>query len=166
MPPRKKPTPEENAAKAAKPRERRQNETPDVREKRLAQQREYNLAKRRRPMPTEPDGGAEQSDGRAAQSGLVQRVKERSPFPQTTEVLNDNDAAIVPVETETERAYREEFLNELRQQTRHNRRTIRTHRKAQEPVLFEANIPTHDCGRMDVKCGDCNALHFKKRNGK
>ena len=95
MPPRKKPTPEENAAKAAKQRERRQNETPDVREKRLAQKREYNLAKRRRPMPTEPDGGAEQSDGRAAQSGLVQRVKERSPFPQPTDVLNNNDAAIV-----------------------------------------------------------------------
>ena len=116
MPPRKKPTPEENAAKAAKQRERRQNETPDVREKRLAQQREYNLAKRRRLKPTEPDGGAAQSDGRAAQGGLVQRVPERAAFPQTndggaeqrqelneigvpldeaTDVLNNNDAAIV-----------------------------------------------------------------------
>jgi hypothetical protein len=121
----------------------------------LAQEKEYERAKRRRLNPTEPEGGA-------AQAGLVQRVQDRAAFPQPTEVLNDNDAAIFPVETETERAYREEFLNELRQQTRYNRRTIRTHRKAQEPVLFEANIPTHDCGRMDVKCGDCNALHFKK----
>ena len=116
MPPRKKPTPEENAAKAAKQRERRQNETPDVREKRLAQQREYNLAKRRRLNPTEPEGGASQSDGRAAQAGLMQRVPERAAFPQTndggaeqrqelneigvpldeaTDVLNNNDAAIV-----------------------------------------------------------------------
>ena len=128
----------------------------------MAQEKEYERAKRRRLNPTEPEGGAAQSDGRAAQASVVQRFQDRAAFSQPTEVLNDNDAAIVPVETETERAYREDFLNELSQQTRYNRRTIRTHRKAQEPVLFEVNIPTHDCSRMDVKCGDYNALHFKK----
>jgi hypothetical protein len=44
------------------------------------------------------------------------------PLEEATEDLNDDDiqphAEIVPVETETERAYREEFLRELRQQTR------------------------------------------------
>ena len=76
MPPRKKPTPEERAANAAKQRERRKNETPDVREKRLAQQNKYKRRKRRRLNPTETEGGAAQSDGRAAQAGLVQRVQD------------------------------------------------------------------------------------------
>ena len=79
----------------------------------MAQEKEYERAKRRRLNPTEPEGGAAKSDGRAAQASVVQRFQDRAAFSQPTEVLNDNDAAIVPVETETERAYREDFLNEL-----------------------------------------------------
>ncbi len=67
---------------------------------------------------------------------------------EASDVLNDNtiqpDAEIVPLETETERAYRKQFLNELRKQTRHTRRT-RTHRLAQRAVVFEEQIPNHDC---------------------
>ena len=197
MPPKRTLTKEEKNAKAEKQRERRRNETPDVREKRLAEQREYQREKRRRMNQMVNDGRAAQAIlDPPVQESLAQRNEDAAERRQeidglrtieeesmeadqrqemnrlgdllemATEVQNDDTqptVEIVPVETETERAYREEFLNELRQQTRHNRRTIRTHRKAQEPVLFEANIPTHDCGRMDVKCGDCNALHFKNK---
>jgi hypothetical protein len=119
MPPRRILTPEEKAEKVAKQRERRQNESPDVRKRRLAQQKEYQLEKynrekRCRLNTTEPEGGAAQSDGRAEQADLAPRVQERAAFSQpndggadqrqeldgigvpleaATEVLNDNDTA-------------------------------------------------------------------------
>jgi hypothetical protein len=199
MPPKRTLTQEEKNAKAQKQRDQRQNESPAVREKRLAQQREYdrdkyNREKRRRLNPVEPDGRAAQADfvppvqegepnedeadQQQDMDGLGAPLEEPMetdqqqdmdepgvPLEEATEDLNDEDiqphAEIVPVETETEREYREEFLRELRQQTRQTR-IARTHRLDQREVLREDSIPTHDCGRMDWKCGYCHALHFKK----
>ncbi len=74
------------------------------------------------------------------------------PLEEATEVLNDEDTQphteIVPVETETERAYREEFLMELRQQTSLTRRA-RTHRLAQREVIRLILMT----GKMDLNCG-------------
>ncbi len=151
MPSKRTLTQEEKKAKAEKQRERRHNESPDVREKRLEQQRQYEKHKRekkRRLNPTEPGGSAAQAelvpavqegepnddeadqqqemDGLGAPLGENMETNQRQdidepgvPLEEATEDLNDDDiqphAEIVPVETETERAYREQFLEELRQ---------------------------------------------------
>jgi len=176
MPPKRTLTQEEKNAKAQKQRERRQNESPAVKEKRLAQHREYvkyNREKRRRLNPMEPDEIAAQADivqpvqegepnedeadqqqdmdGLGApleetmETNQRQEIEEPGvPLEEATEDLNDGDiqphTEIVPVETETERAYREEFLRELRQQTRQTR-TARTHRLAQREVFREVFPP-------------------------
>jgi hypothetical protein len=94
MPPKRTLTQEEKNAKAQKQRERRQNESPAVREKRLAQLREYtkhNREKRRRLNPTEPGGSAAQAD-------FVQPVQEEEPNEDEADQQQDMDGLGAPLE--------------------------------------------------------------------
>jgi hypothetical protein len=64
---------------------------------------------------------------------------------------------IVPLETEQERAYREEIF------TARNRTGVpRTHRVAYKRIISEDHVPLHDCSEMNVICGECGAKHFKE----
>ena len=65
-------------------------------------------------------------------------------------------AEIVPLETEEERAYREEILA-----ARNRAGVPRSHRVACKRIISEEHVSLHDCGEMNVICGECGAKHFK-----
>ena len=64
---------------------------------------------------------------------------------------------IIPNETEEERRHRQQFIQENRQT-----KVKRTHQLAQREITDEKRIKSHFCGKMDVICQYCGAIHFKK----
>jgi rubrerythrin len=64
---------------------------------------------------------------------------------------------IISNETEEERRHRQQFIQENRQT-----KVKRTHQWAQREITDEKRIKSHFCGKMDVICQYCGAIHFKK----
>ncbi len=82
-------------------------------------------------------------------------------FDQETEDLRrakyaQDHADIVPVETEEEQRHRQAFLEKNRLT-----KVKKTHQLAQKPILDESKIKIYSCGKMDVSCEFCGAIHFK-----
>ncbi|XP_057376187.1 uncharacterized protein LOC130697273 [Daphnia carinata] len=65
-------------------------------------------------------------------------------------------AEIMALETEEERTFREQLLA-----ARNRDGVPRTHRAACKIFVTEESVPLHECGDMDILCGECNAIHFK-----
>lgn len=65
-------------------------------------------------------------------------------------------ADIVPVETEEDQRHRQEFLAQNRLI-----KVKKTHQLVQKPIIEESKIMNNSCGKMDVICQFCGAIHFK-----